>query len=525
MVLHDAPSLIPFPSSVRLGEGSVPLGSVRLDGDPEAVALLRAELGALLGADAVDDSGGMRITLGIDPAQGSAEGYTLDAGADGIRVTGHDAAGLFYGTRTLLQLLRRDERAGWSVPEIRIEDAPRFRYRGVMLDVARHFFSVADVERWIDRASSLKYNHLHLHLTDDQGWRIEIESWPLLAERGGAGEVGGGAGGFYTQHQYREIVAYAAARHMIVVPEIDLPGHTHAVGVAYPELVALPSLSDKTITESTALNQSLPVHGEPYTGWAVGHSSVRIHDESTYAFITDVLTEVAALTPGPYLHIGGDECLGTSSEDFALFFERVSRIAAATGKTPIAWHEAGAVDDLAAGMLGQYWAGAVPEGEHGEHAAHFAQRGGALILSPSDRAYLDMKPHAGFPLGLAWAGVVPLRTAYDWEPTAVLDDVPADAILGVEAPLWTETVSSLADADRLAFPRIAAQAEIGWSAQNGPERSWPSFRARLARLIPVWESSGIAVDRTALDDETTPEPDGIPQPVTAAFAPSFEETA
>jgi len=537
MVLHDAPSLIPFPSSVRLGEGSVPLGSVRVDGDPEAAAVLRAELGAVLGADAVQDSGGTQISLEIDPARGSAEGYALDADDDVIRVTGYDAAGLFYGTRTLLQLLRRDERAGdgdvaaedagWSVPEIHIEDAPRFRYRGVMLDVARHFFSVADVERWIDRAASLKYNHLHLHLTDDQGWRLEITSWPLLAERGGASEVGGGAGGFYTQHQYSEIVAYAAARHIIMVPEIDLPGHTHAVGVAYPELVAPPSLSDKTIAESAAWSQPLPVHGEPYTGWAVGHSSVRIHDESTYAFITDVLTEVAALTPGPYLHIGGDECLGTSSEDFALFFERVSRIAAATGKTPIAWHEAGAVDDLAEGMLGQYWAGAVPEGAHGEHAAHFAQRGGALILSPSDRAYLDMKPHAGFPLGLTWAGVVPLRTAYDWEPTAVIDDVSADAILGVEAPLWTETVSSLADADRLAFPRIAAQAEIGWSAQNGPERSWPSFRARVAQLIPVWESSGIAVDRTALDDENTPEPDGenIPQPATVASAPSFEENA
>ncbi len=364
-----------------------------------------------------------------------------------------------------------------------------------MLDVARHFFGVDDVRRFIDRAADLKFNHLHLHLSDDQGWRLQIDSWPLLAERGGASEVGGGPGGFYTKDDYRAIVAHAAARHMTVVPEIDLPGHTHAVGIGYPELVEPPVIDAKTLAESEHLRQPLPERGVPYTGRSVGHSSVRIHDERTYDLIRDVLTEVAELTPGPFLHIGGDECLGTSAADFALFFERVSRIAAATGKTPVAWHEAGAVDDLAAGMVGQYWSGAVPEGEHGAHAAHFVERGGALILSPSDRAYLDMKPAADFPLGLAWAGLVPLRTAYDWEPTAVIDGVPADAILGVEAPLWTETVSTLADADRLVFPRIAASAEIAWSPQHGPERTWESFRTRVAGLVEAWEASGIAVDR------------------------------
>ncbi|OZB78233.1 MAG: hypothetical protein B7X41_20195, partial [Microbacterium sp. 14-71-5] len=228
MVLHDAPSLIPFPSSVQLGEGSVPLGSVRLTGDPDTVALLGAELEALLGHEALSDTGATEIALGIDATRGSAEGYALDAGAGRIRIAGHDAAGLFYGTRTLLQLLRRGEPSGgadpegpaatgWSAPEIRIEDAPRFRYRGVMLDVARHFFAVADVERWIDRATALKYNHLHLHLTDDQGWRIRIDAWPQLTGAGSGSDATGGPGGFYTKDDIREIVAYAAARHMTLV--------------------------------------------------------------------------------------------------------------------------------------------------------------------------------------------------------------------------------------------------------------------------------------------------------------------
>lgn len=533
MVLHDAPSLIPFPSSVQLGEGSVPLGSVRLTGDPDTVALLGAELEALLGRDAVSSTGTTRIALGIDETRGSAEGYALDADDEGIRITGHDAAGLFHGTRTLLQLLRRGERPGdsdgerdWSVPEVRIEDAPRFRYRGVMLDVARHFFEVADVERWIDRASSLKYNHLHLHLTDDQGWRIHIDAWPQLTGAGSGGDATGGPGGFYTKDDIRRIVAYAAARHMTIVPEIDLPGHTHAVGLGYPDLVELPAITEANIREAAALNQPLPVHGVHYAAWGVGHSSVKIHEERTYELIRDVLTEVAELMPGPYLHIGGDECLGTSAADFALFFERAGRLAAATGKTPVAWHEAGAVEGLVPGMIGQYWGSVVPEDGHAAHARRFVERGGALILSPADRAYLDMKPRADHPRGLAWAGIVPLRTAYEWDPAAVLEDVPAAAILGIEAPLWTESVATLAEADGLAFPRIAAHAEIGWSAQNGAERSWRSFRARVAQLVPAWEASGIAVDRAAVDDDPEQDDMRVPQPrIDPASAPSTEETA
>ncbi|MBS1673267.1 MAG: beta-N-acetylhexosaminidase [Actinobacteria bacterium] len=510
MVLHDAPPLIPFPVSVVRGEGSVPIASVRITGEPGAAALLREDVKALLGAHAVSADGATGIALTIDDAAGAgAEGYELVADADGIRITGHDAAGLFYGTRTLLQLLHRDA-TGWSLPVVRIEDAPRYGYRGVMLDVARHFFSVSDVQRWIDRAAALKYNRLHLHLTDDQGWRIQIDSWPLLTARGAVGDATGGPGGFYTKHGFREIVEYAAARHMIVVPEIDLPGHTHAIGLGYPELVEEPVITESAVAEAAALGQPLPVRGEQYAGWGVGHSSVRIQEERTYDLIRDVLAEVAELAPGPYLHIGGDECLGTSAADFAQFFERTSAIAAATGKTLVAWHEAGAAAGLTPGMIGQYWGSAQPQGDHAAHARSFVERGGALILSPSDRTYLDMKPRADFPRGLTWAGVVSLRTAYDWDPSEVLPDLPDASILGIEAPLWTESVTTLAEADSLAFPRIAAQAEIGWSAQNGSERVWSSFRDRVTRLVPGWEASGIAVDRAALEDRNNPDPAARP---------------
>ena len=498
MVLHDALPLIPFPSSVRLGEGSVPLGSVRLTGDPDAVGLLRPELEGLLGADALDDAGATRVVLEIDPAQGSAEGYALDAGAEGIRVTGHDAAGLFYGTRTLLQLMRRGEHSGsgsdaadWSVPAVRIEDAPRFRYRGVMLDVARHFFGVADVERWIDRAVALKCNHLHLHLTDDQGWRLALDSRPELAAKASSSSVGGDPGGCYTRADWAEIVAHAASRQVTVVPEIDVPGHTHAVGLADPQLAADPVISDLVRETAEQFGGGLPAAGRPYTGLAVGFSSLKHDDPAVDAFLQDVFAEVAALTPGPYVHVGGDECLGTDPADYAAFVAKVTALVAATGKTPIAWHEAGAVAGIHPATVGQYWGYVRPQPGQDAAARAFAGRGG-IILSPADAIYLDMKFDADSPLGLLWAnGVTTLQDAYDWEPSAVLDGVDERQILGIEAPLWGETTRDLADIEQLAFPRIAAAAEIAWS--DAASRDWPSFEARVGGLIPRWRAAGIRV--------------------------------
>ncbi|MEI3843941.1 MULTISPECIES: beta-N-acetylhexosaminidase [Microbacterium] len=495
MVLPDPLPLVPYPSVVQRGDGVVAFDPARITGDAAAVELLRADLRAYTDlAPRHGESAAGDVVLAIDPAVSSPEGYVLSV-TDGVRVIGHDAAGLFFGTRTLLQLLQETDE-GWVVPVVEIEDSPRFGYRGVMLDVARHFFGVEDVERYIDRAVRLKYNALHLHLTDDQGWRIHIDSWPLLTERAATTSAGGDPGGFYTKDDYRRIVEYAAARHMIVVPEIDLPGHTHAIGVAYPELVEAPVMNDGLLADSERLGQPLPVAGEPYLGWGVGHSSVRIREERTYGFVRDVLTELAEITPGPYLHIGGDESLGTSAEDFAYFVERATALVVETGKTPVAWHEVGAAAGIAEGTVGQYWGNTTPRGTHAEEAAHFVERGGALIMSPSNVTYLDMKYAPDFPLGLDWAGLIDLRTAYSWEPTAIVPGIPDTGVLGVEAPLWTETVRTIEDADRLVFPRVSAIAEIAWSASDGTERTWESFRDRVAGLAAGWAASGIGYHAT-----------------------------
>ncbi|WP_353115272.1 beta-N-acetylhexosaminidase [Microbacterium sp.] len=491
MVLPLRLPLVPWPLSATAGDGRMPLtGAVRVIGGGAAADVLAAELRRRTGIEASRADETPRpgdIVLRVEPGE-RAESYTLAVG-DTAEVVGADDAGLFYGVQTLLQLVREDAE-GWGILRAEVEDAPRFAYRGVMLDVARHFFGVDDVTAFIDRASALKLNHLHLHLSDDQGWRVQIEAWPLLTERAASTSALGDPGGFYTKDDYREIVAYAASRHMTLVPEIDLPGHTHAIGVAYPGLVEQPVMNDALIADSERLGQPLPVGGEPYLGWGVGHSSVRIGEEGTYDFVRDVVRELADMTPGPYLHIGGDESLGTAQADFDHFVERATAIVAEEGRTPVAWHEVGSAAGIAEGTIGQYWGSTTPQGTHAEEAARFVERGGALIMSPSNVSYLDMKYDAGYPLGLSWAALIDVRSGYEWEPTAVAP-VPDEAILGVEAPMWTETTRTLAEVDGLVFPRIAGHAEVAWSPAEGEERVWESYRERVGALAPLWRAAGI----------------------------------
>jgi len=495
MVLTHSLPVVPLPASVVTGDGRMPLaGTPRVHGESPSAAVLieavhRRSGIRLTGAAPEDAVEAGDIVLRIDPDAAPVEGYRLRIGAH-AEIAGGDDAGLFYGVQTLLQLLREEE-GGWGVLRAEIEDAPRFGYRGVMLDVARHFFGVDEVISFIDRTSALKLNRLHLHLSDDQGWRIHIDSWPLLTERASATAANGDPGGFYTKDDYRRIVEHAASRHMIVVPEIDLPGHTHAIGVAYPELVEAPVMNDSLVSESARLGQPLPVAGETYLGWGVGHSSVRIREERTYEFVRDVVRELAEMTPGPYIHVGGDESLGTTQEDFDHFVERATAIVTEAGKTPVAWHEVGAAAGIAEGTIGQYWGMTVPAGSHAEEAAHFVERGGALIMSAANATYLDMKYTPDFPLGLTWAAIIDVRSAYEWEPTAVLD-VPDSAILGIETPLWSETTRTMAEVEQLVFPRAACQAEIAWSPKDAADRTWESFRERLGTLAPLWKAEGVS---------------------------------
>ncbi|WP_435823149.1 beta-N-acetylhexosaminidase [Micromonospora parva] len=406
-----------------------------------------------------------------------AEGYRLGITTNGVRVTASTAAGLFYGVQTLRQLLPAaiespvpvTER--WALPGGTITDAPRFPYRGAMLDVARHFFAVEDVLRVVDHLARYKLNHLHLHLTDDQGWRITVDSWPKLTAIGAATEVGGGPGGHYTKADYTRIVSYASARHITVVPEIDLPGHTNAALVAYPELAP-----DK-------------IAPPPYTGTEVGFSYVDPADQRTYDFVTDVLREVAALTPGPWLHIGGDEAFKVNGEVYTGFVERVQRIVADLGKTVVGWHQLAPAAHLDGRVL-QWW------GTNGEDptTAEAVRRGARLIISPGNHAYLDMKYASDTPIGHDWAGLIDVRKAYDWDPGTHVTGVPSTAVIGVEAPLWTESVTSLADIELLLLPRLPAIAELGWSPRA--THDWNGFRDRLAGHGPRWETAGITFHRT-----------------------------
>lgn len=489
--------LVPLPVSV-----TEPTGMLSLTAATRIIVENDADAAASVLADVIAERTGLRPAVAgpghdaIRPGDivvrrtaRQGEQYTLHVG-DTARLEGADA-GLFYAAQTLRQLLT-DDREGWALPHVDIEDSPRFSYRGVMLDVARTFFDVDTVKAFIDRASSLKFNRLHLHLSDDQGWRLQIDSRPLLTERGSTAAVGDRPGGFYSKDDFREIVRYAASRHMVVVPEIDLPGHTHAIGLAYPELVEAPVMNDGLLAQAKELGEALPAAGEPYRGTGVGHSSVKIHGDATWDFLRDVLTELAELTPGPFLHVGGDECLGTAQADFDVFIERVTALTTELGKTPIAWHEAGSAQ-VAEGTIGQYWGSTTPAGEHADHARRFAERGGSVIMSPSNTAYLDMKYDAEFPLGLDWAALIDLQTAYEWEPTAIVDALPAQAILGVESPLWAETIETLDDIDQLIFPRVAAIAEVAWSP--AATREWTSFRERVGGLGAVWDAAGWAGHR------------------------------
>ncbi|MBW4720631.1 family 20 glycosylhydrolase [Saccharothrix obliqua] len=415
---------------------------------------------------------GIALLLDGAPTEVGDQGYRLDVTAAAITLRANTADGLFAGVQTLRQLLpakvehRTPQTGPWTVPGATITDHPRFGHRGAMLDVARHFHPVATVKRYLDQLALHKVNHLHLHLTDDQGWRIAIDSWPRLATHGGSTQVGGGPGGYYTKAQYQEIVAHAAARHITVVPEIDMPGHTNAALASYAEL--------NCNGVAPALRTDI----------AVGYSSLCVGKDVTYKFVEDVIREVAALTPGPYLHIGGDEANATTDQDYRTFMTKVLPLVAKYGKKPMGWHEfVKTTNDTAA--VPQYW-GTTTSNEVVRAAA---ARGAKVLMSPANKAYLDMKYNASTPLGLTWAGYIEVRDAYNWNPGTHVSGVPESAVRGVEAPLWTETVVTPAHVDFMAFPRMAAIAELGWSPWS--THDWEAFKVRLGAQAPRWTALGI----------------------------------
>ena len=397
------------------------------------------------------------------------EAYRLKIRPDSIILQAGTPEGAFRGTQTLRQLIPEAadeslaEHPVWVVPGGIVEDAPKYSYRGAMLDVARHFFEVEDVKKYLEVLAYYKMNFLHLHLTDDQGWRLEIKSWPKLTEVGGQTEVGGGPGGFYTQEEYRDLVEYASKLYITIVPEVDMPGHTNAASVAYPILNG---------------NGKTP---ELYTGTRVGFSTLDTRKDTVYSFIDDVVREIASLTPGPYFHIGGDESLVTKPADYTYFIERVVPIVRKYGKTPIGWDEV-ATADLDSDVVAQFWA----EEENAEKAV---EQGMKVLMSPAKKAYLDMQYDSISRFGLHWAAYIPVDSAYTWTLSGYSEAVPEDHILGIEAPLWSETISTIGELEYLALPRLPGYAELGWSAPTNP--SWEEYRGRLARQLDYFRRMDI----------------------------------
>lgn len=414
-------------------------------------------------------SRGIYLNLSSEAVEKKAEGYVLEITKKQIKLTASEPAGLFRGVQTLMQILPAGldslaaEVKKIAVPTGTITDYPRYSYRGVMLDVSRHFFGVEDIKRTIDLISYYKINALHLHLSDDQGWRIEIKSWPELTRHGGSTQVGGGAGGFFTQEQYSDIVKYAADRFVMIVPEIDMPGHTNAALASYDVL----NCSGKAT--------------ELYTGTSVGFSSLCTRKDTTYKFIDDVIGEIAALTPGPYFHIGGDESHSTKREDYIYFINKVQEIVVSHGKQVLGWDDI-SITTLKPGSVVQHWASE-------ENAIRGAGQGAKVIFSPAGRTYLDMKYDSLTTPGLNWAGYIEADKAYNWDPATLISGLEADKVLGIEGPLWSETVTKMDEIEYMIFPRLPGLAEIGWTSAT--QRNWDDYKVRLGKQGKRFTASGI----------------------------------
>lgn len=452
---------------------------VDADADLMPLAVLTADLLGRLSGRAVeirnadlDTPGVVRMRL-VEDLAGGSEAYRVVVGGGRVRLEARTTDGLVHAVVTLRQLLRERPDGTIEVAAVRIEDSPRYPWRGLSVDVARHFVSVQDLKVVIGLMGHYKLNVLHLHLTDDQAWRLDLPSRPELVRRSSAHSVGGDPGGYYSAADWDEILAYARARAVRVVPELDVPGHVNAALHAYGELNP---------------------DGEPadeYLGIDVGFS--RLHDDlpATHAFLADVFGDLADMTPGGYLHIGGDEVLTMAYDEYVRLVRAASAAVTAHGKRVVAWQEVASVRDLPAGTVIQYWDTRVDPAPF----VAAAEAGARILLSPGSRVYLDMKYEPGYPLGLEWAGTVDLRDAYEWEPATLVEGLPADAVVGVEAAVWTETLRTLDDLTTMLLPRLAAVAEVAWSAPE--RRDFDDFTQRLARHGRHWDRMGIAWHRSA----------------------------
>ncbi|GII63601.1 hypothetical protein Skr01_36860 [Sphaerisporangium krabiense] len=437
------------------------------------------------------EAGPAPIVIDVGPGKGpagqGAEGYKLTVAAGRVLISADTPNGALNGVQTLRQLfpqwLESDTvvTAPWTAPTVTITDYPRFPHRGMMLDVARSFYPVNEVKAYIDSAAQFKINRLHLHLTDDQGWRIALDdprSNPSGIDYGLLTEVSGGTAmtdrgtepgitGYYTKADYAEIVRYAGENGMTVIPEIDMPGHTNAALHAVPQLNTAGARPQLQPGQST-----VPANG---TG-AVGYSSLDANSDVTYEFAERVLTQIAAMTPGPYLHIGGDEAHVTSHADYTKMVNAFTQKIASLGKTVVGWNEYAGTALPQNKAVVQFWTGDLTAVANAVN-----NRGAKVILSPAPNTYVPQKQDSRQPQGGTWAcgGVCGLDRHYNWNPGAFVPGVAESNVLGVESALWGEFIRRLGQAQYYSFPRLIATAEAGWTPQA--QRDYADFRTRLSK--------------------------------------------
>ena len=486
-------SIVPKPVSAELhGETFTLTGDTRIitDGSDEGLTnvaeFLASKINPATGFDlkvsAGGEAGAGSVLLSLEGADADlgTEGYALTIEQDRIRLVANAPQGLLWGVQTLRQLLpeeieRSEPAAGvaWDIATGTIRDFPEYAWRGSMLDVARHFFSVEDVKHYIDLISLYKMNILHLHLSDDQGWRIQIDSWPNLTQIGSRNAVGGAKGGFYTKKDYADIVDYAARHYITIIPEIDMPGHINAALVSYQELLPGPPIR----REPGGPEVNKPTPGVIHKGIEVGFSTLDIRKDITFRFVNDVLRELAEMTPGPYLHIGGDEAAVTKKPDYIAFINRFIEIVKANNKKMIGWEEI-AQANIDSSITVQYWSSR-------DHASEAAEKGAKMIFSPAQKVYLDMQYDSTTRLGLHWAAYIEVDSSYMWDPATFVENIDREQIVGVEAPLWSETLVTMDDVEYMLFPRLPGVAEVGWTASA--RRDWDDYKLRLAKQSKRWE--------------------------------------
>ncbi|MDO4792232.1 MAG: family 20 glycosylhydrolase [Buchananella hordeovulneris] len=506
----DIANVVPLPANVVAGEGKFTLAADAKIGFTGGGQFAAEDLASLLrrstGYDLpIADSGAVQFVL--DPAYaGGNEGYELRVTSEGVTAKAKTEAGLFYASRTLLQLLgpwatSAEVVSGpWEVSCLTITDAPRYAYRGVMVDIVRSFLTKDELLTVVDQMAQVKMNKLHLHLTDDQAWRFEVSNegkaqgddidysllttvsaktsvisakWAPISSAPDAPVFEGhprvpGATGYYTQDDIRAIVAYAGARNIEVIPEIDGPAHSNAQLHAIPQLNGGGSYPVLTAGQTTV---------PAITNTSVGEANMGARNENTYKFLAHVFGQVTDLMPGSYLHVGGDEPHNISSEDYATFMERTMPLIAARNRTPMVWNEAAVhADKLPDGTVIQYWNGNV----NATRNAILSGRGMKLIMSPASNTYFPQKQSAAL-VGPNWAcgGVLcDIEKFYNWDPSRSGPAVGDEHMLGVSAAFWAEHTRGITDTQFWAFPRLLATAEVGWTPQA--DRKFADFAKRMA---------------------------------------------